>query len=156
MIRINNINIFVEELRQWANERLLVYNNEVMPQYQEGGWEAWVQVELTMWLRQRGYDVARECQCYTTNSYRADLCLNATQSIPPKLVIEIKCQSINSTLDSMIRAINDDAEKGYYLGGFDHMYELVFVYDQRLFEALNQYRQVLVTDKIAILINQVK
>lgn len=81
----------------------------------KGGWEGWTQVELTLFLLDRGYDVLREEAIYVNRNERVDFLINSTfplyDNIAP-IAIELKCQrAIASSENSFIESVQADIKK---------------------------------------------
>lgn len=64
----------------------------------KGGWEAWIQVDLTAFLLEQNdtYDVLREQNVYTNALARCDLLVNPTDPAPARLVVELKAESLEN------------------------------------------------------------
>lgn len=108
-----SLNDFRSEIQLWSDKISREYSDKALPFFSSGGWEGWLQVELAMHLTLQGYDVVRELKVYGTGQ-KADMVLNdnCSDSIHPRIVVEIKCQSVNTTdIDSVSGLISKDIDK---------------------------------------------
>lgn len=92
--------------------------------YTQGGWEGWVQVELTKYLYNNypKIEVCREFPLYG-NSKRVDLFINKS------LAVEIKCQSIYNG-EKILEGVEKDCEKMQSLNGNVEKIVIFFLIDR--------------------------
>ena len=129
---------FITEVKQWMNKRIYSTNEVQSGLLAQGGWECWVQVELAIWLINRGYDVVREGKIYQNSYQRADLVLNTNITGVNKIAVEIKCESIYSNVYVNLNKYFLDIDK---LNSLDNSYNalvLVFVIEPDLYNLLLQ------------------
>lgn len=124
------------EVKQWMDKRIYSTNEVQSGLLAQGGWECWVQVELAIWLINRGYDVVRESKIYPNKYLRADLVVNSNIKDTQKIAIEIKCESIYSQGYLQLKKYYTDINK---LKTLDNSYSalmLVFVLEPTLYSIL--------------------
>ncbi|KAF7508645.1 hypothetical protein GJ744_009037 [Endocarpon pusillum] len=81
-----------QDIYYWAKSK----RNEIELAFNmKGGWEAWLQVELALWLgtKPNVASVMREQHVYTDGSQAVDLIVTNTNDV--RNMIELKCESIN-------------------------------------------------------------
>lgn len=102
----------LSKINDWCNEIFSDIPDEALPFFSSGGWEGWLQVELAMRLTWEGYDVVRESQIYD-NGKKADIVFNdnCSDTNHPRIVVEIKCQSIYKDINSFSGLISKDIDK---------------------------------------------
>ena len=130
------VDSFIKEVQAWMNKRIYSTNEVQSGLLAQGGWECWVQVELAMWLINRGYDVVRESKIYWNNYLRADLVVNSNIKDAKKIAIEIKCETIYSQEYLQLKKYYADIDK---LNKLDNSYSalmLVFVLEPTLYSIL--------------------
>ena len=136
------VDSFIKEVQAWMNKRIYSTYEVNSGLLAQGGWECWVQVELAMWLINRGYDVVRESKIYRNNYLRADLVVNSNIKDVKKIAIEIKCETIYSQEYTELKKYSTDIDK---LNSLDNSYSalmLVFVLEPTLYSLLlkNQFQ----------------
>ena len=80
------------EIYWWAKSK----RNEIEQAFHmKGGWEAWFQVELALWLKNKEgvASVVREQHVYSDESLAVDLMVTTTENV--RNMIELKCESVN-------------------------------------------------------------
>lgn len=130
------VDSFIKEVQAWMDKRIYSTNEVQSGLLAQGGWECWVQVELAIWLINRGYDVVREGKIYQNSYQRADLVLNTNITGVKKIAVEIKCESIYSQKYLQLKTYYEDINK---LNTLDNSYSalmLVFVLEQKLYSIL--------------------
>lgn len=121
-MRAITLNSFKTELNDWLGARFQPGLPDV-----EGGWEAWIQIDLVAYLnRSSGHqpeqmiDIRREVpNIYNNGNQRADLLLNSDvvkgdpskATTHPPLIIELKAQSYRVTLAATKEGISNDYHK---------------------------------------------
>lgn len=100
---------FVTGTIQWAQARnqQFRFNWPV-----KGGWESWVQVDLTAYLlaQESTLEILREQRIYT-GLQKVDLLLNTDQATDDQIPVEIKAESFENRMDPFVQGVRDDIEK---------------------------------------------
>lgn len=105
-----NVEQFVNATIGWANAR----NNQFSFNWPvKGGWEAWIQVDLTGYILSQDstIEILREQPIYTNPRMRVDLLLNTTLPTDDQIPVEIKAESFQNRMDPFINGVRDDLNK---------------------------------------------
>ncbi|MFI5527251.1 hypothetical protein ACIA8O_01720 [Kitasatospora sp. NPDC051853] len=100
---------FLRSTREWAGRRTRQFAHNCLV---NGGWEGWVQVDLTAAIlgQDSTVHIVREAGVYPGGG-RADLLVNSNpSSLPDQILVEIKAQSLYNG-DGFIDGVKDDMAK---------------------------------------------
>lgn len=104
-----NVDQFAVAITQWARAR----NNQFARNWPvKGGWEGWVQVDLTAHILavDSSIDILREQPVYANNRQRCDLLLNSNDVPAGQIPVEIKAESFDNS-GRFINGVEDDLDK---------------------------------------------
>ena len=91
-VRIDPDCTTVSRIFQWAQSK----RGEIERAFRmKGGWEAWLQVELALWLEEQAdtASIVREQHVYSDSSLAVDLLVKTTSGT--RSMFELKCESVN-------------------------------------------------------------
>ena len=79
---------------------------------QKGGWEGWAQSSIFSFIlgKNSTYDILRERHVYTSPAKAADFLLNNSSPVGDRVIIELKCQSLENC-SSFKKGLDDDIRK---------------------------------------------
>ncbi len=79
----------------------------------KGGWEAWIQVDLTGYIlaRDSTIEIMREQPIFANPRQRVDLLLNTTLQTDDQVAVEIKAESFENRMNPFIAGIREDIRK---------------------------------------------
>jgi hypothetical protein len=104
-----NVDNFVAAIQQWA-----AFRNDQFRHYWpvKGGWEGWVQVDLTAFILSHDptVEILREQPIFRNPRRQVDLLLNAYQPPAQQIAVEIKAQSLENQ-GSFVDGVVKDLEK---------------------------------------------
>ena len=87
-------NHFAFNIYAWAQEK----HRDIKAAFNmKGGWEGWLQVELGLWLEQKGFEVEREQHVFKNTRQAADMIVTSPNSQgkdPVRTIVELKCESL--------------------------------------------------------------
>lgn len=86
---------FLSFVKQWAQAR---QDNFKFFWPVKGGWEGWIQVDLTAYILARNttVEILREQHIYTNERKSVDLLINATDDPAKQIAVELKAQSFEN------------------------------------------------------------
>jgi hypothetical protein len=86
---------FLDGVTKWATANI----ENIKHQWpQKGGWENWAQGDIySYFIKQNStFDILREQAVYTNSALKADFLLNSKSAGAQKVIIELKCQSLEN------------------------------------------------------------
>lgn len=136
---------------------------DIIPYIPAGGWEGWMQVELSMFCLRNQIDVKREQIIYKDETSKVDLLFNdsiipfnanTTNDNRMRIAIEIKCQSIYYNQQEFANLVERDINKLKKLNSnrYDRCM-IIFVVDELTYQYFreNGFCDVYKGDNIAVL-----
>ena len=100
---------FLKLVRSW----IIVNVNSIKNMWpQKGGWESWAQAEIFNYVitENSTYDILREQHVYRNSALAADFLLNKNSARGSRVIVELKCQSLENH-KNFSYGIESDAKK---------------------------------------------